>query len=369
MINVSSAFLAEVARSHTATTKVELWSNNQLVRTVNPLSGSVEIDARRAVRRSASMTLIDYDGTLNPNVAGSVLTPFGNEVRIYRGVVYSNGTTEYAALGVFRIVGVRVSLTDNGVKLDVQMEDRAHVVQLAGYSSPYVVGTGNDAVAEATNLVLSRYKGVSYNVLDTPYFTPTTAKVLGVDGATDPWSDVLSIVEASGQEAFFDENGVFRTKNIPRLSQGTASATFAEGTSGTLISVSHDVATANIFNGITAHAEGTHLSVPLESTVWDNDAASPTRRTGPLGERPSDWSSSWVLTQTQLDDVANALLDTVRGYPVSIEVIPNPAIDVRDFIRVTSDTVGIDTLVMVDTITIPFGSTETMTITGRMRGY
>jgi hypothetical protein len=364
---VSSAFLTEVQRSHTAVVRVELWSGTTFVRYLYPTDGSVTIDARRAVRRSASLTVVDEDGTLNPNSPNSLLTPFGSEVRIYRGVQYADGSTEYASLGVFRIVGVGIRLTSNGTELDVQLEDRSRVVQVSRYSTPYAIAGGIELDAAVAALVTSRYTGISTNVSPTAYVTGGT-RVLGLE-ESDPWSDVVGLAEAYGTEAYFDADGVFTTTPIPSLTSASASVTFAEGSSSTLLNIRMDYSTADVYNGIIAKAESSSLTTPLESRAWDDDPSSPTRRTGPLGERPSEWSSSWVASQAQLDDVAGALLDTVRGFTVSMDVIPNPALDVRDVVQVTSTSIDLSSTVMVDTLTIPLSVEGTMTVTGRMRGY
>jgi hypothetical protein len=367
---VTAAFLSAVQNSHTAVTSVELWANNTFVRYLYPVAGSVEVDARRAVRRSASITLLDEDGTLNPNLPSSVLTPYGSEVRMYRGVRFPDGTTEYAALGVFRIVGVDVSRGDSGLQLGVQLEDRARVVQQARYSTPYTVAASTNYGTAIQALVARAYPSAETNVAATTYSSPATgAKVLGLEASTDPWSDILGIAESIGEEAYFAADGTFTTTPIPSLSNSTAQVTFTEGGGSTLLDVSYNIGTADVYNGIIAKAEGSHLTTPLESRVWDDDTSSPTRRTGPLGERPYEWSSSWVASQAQLDDAAAALLDTVRGMPVSFSVVPNPALDVRDVVRITSTTMGIDSAVMIDTLSIPLSPADSMQVTGRMRGY
>lgn len=365
---VTSAFLTEVQRSHTAVVSVELWSNGAFNRYLYPTQGSIDIDARRAVRRSGSMTVVDEDGTLNPNQSGSPLTPFGAEVKVYRGVRYTDGSTEYAALGVFRIVGVGIRLTENGTELDVQLEDRSRVIQVSRYSSPYSIAAGTKFDTAVTALVTSRYAGLAVDVSPTTYVTGGPA-VLGLESSTDPWSDIVGLAEAYGCEAYFAADGTFRTTPIPSLTSATASVSFVEGSSSTLMGVSMNYSTADVYNGVIGKAEASFLASPLESRVWDDDSASPTRRTGPLGERPYEWSSSWVSTQTQLDDVAAALLDTVRGFSVTFDAIPNPALDVRDVVQVTSSRIDLSSTVMIDTLRIPLGVSEPMTVTGRMRGY
>ena len=66
---------------------------------------------------------------------------------------------------------------------------------------------------------------------------------------------------------------------------------------------------------------------------------------------------------------SSSLLDTVRGQIVNLSIVPNPALDVGDVIRVISADTYLDSLAVIDTITIPLSVGGEMQITARMRGY
>lgn len=133
MYPVSQAFKAAVRTSHRALVRVEVRSGDALLRTVEPIAGSVDVDGRRNVRRTISLELavpdpeevidaqsgtyfalardhVDYaalaaavdnygdlvvtvaertvlvDSGLVPGTPGSALAPFGNEIWAWRGV-------------------------------------------------------------------------------------------------------------------------------------------------------------------------------------------------------------------------------------------------------------------------------------------
>ena len=65
--------------------------------------------------------------------------------------------------------------------------------------------------------------------------------------------------------------------------------------------------------------------------------------------------------------MADALLQTYIGQPFEMTIIPNPTLDVRDVIRVTSTRLGIDTTAMIDAITIPLEASGTSSISARAR--
>lgn len=366
MQSCTAAFLNEVQTNHKIVIVAEIWNNNTYTQTVYPLDGSVTVDARRAVRRNASIELIDEDGTLNPNLSTSVLTPYGTEIKLYRGVQYSDGTIETIPLGIFEVVSVRWVYGGEGLRLSVEMEDRSRIIMLKRFTSPYNVAASTNYATLLANLVTSRDSTISTSVTSTTFSSPAGGvKVLGIDSDNDPWNDVVSMAEGIGQEAYFDVYGVFTTTPMVRLVDKTPVISVSESTTGTLLHIDQSVSTDNIYNGVIAKAEGTHLLTPLETRVWDDATSSPTRRTGPLGERPFDWSSSWITSQAQLDWDASYILDSVRGTPVTFDMVPNPALDVRDVVTLSVPTLGFSANVVIDNLRIPLGADGSMQVNGR----
>src|SRR5688572_33217417 len=91
---VSAAYQAAIRESHRAVVKVEVLDNGEVVSggtiTADPAAvtgGSVTLDSRAASRGRFDLTLVD-DGSLGlvPTEAVSMLAPYGNEVRISRGL-------------------------------------------------------------------------------------------------------------------------------------------------------------------------------------------------------------------------------------------------------------------------------------------
>lgn len=369
MQSVSALFLKEVAGSHRAVVVAEVWSNSSKVATIYPIDGSVSVDARRSIRRSCSFALADETGILNPRNMASPLSPYlSNEIKLFRGVRYADGTSELVPLGVFRITNVAISRSERGVMLSISGEDRARVIQRKNWSNPYSIASGTNVATALQEIVLNRFAGIAVNLTSTVYTTPSAA--LGIGNESDPLSDIIAIAEAVGHEAFFTADGTFQTTSIPRLSTSNPIMTLSDASaSSVLLSLEDSMGTDEIYNGVIASAENSNLVIPLESRIFDDEANSPTRRTGPLGERASLWSSSWVRTQTQLDDVAAAIFENVRGESVSFSMVPNPALDVRDIVRITSTKTNLNSTAVIDTIEIPLTPDGEMTVTARMRGF
>ena len=364
------AWTYHVRQSHIATTRAELWNASGKLYDLYPTGGSVSVDARRDIRRSCNLELVDSDGTLTPSATNLDLAPYGNEIRLYRGIDYGDGTSDEVPLGVFRISETQISYGDDAVTISITGEDRAKAVQRAPFSTAYVIGSSLNLGDVMTGIVSNRLSGVSSSTTATSFTSPTVgSRVLGFGPESDPWADVTEIARAIGQEAYFDAYGAFTTSLVPSLDETESVETYADDSNGVTISIDRSLSIDGISNGVVLTAEGSHLTLPLISTVWDDDASSPFRRTGPLGERPSTLSSSWIRNQTQCDYAALAEYQAVRGQGITLSIVPNARLDVRDVIRITSTSLGIDTLAVIDTITIPLDLSSSMQITARTKGY
>ena len=367
----STAWSAAVRRSHVATFRCELWSGTTKIANLYPISGSVTVDARRDVRRSCSLSFVDFDGSLTPSATNLNLAPYGNEIKLFRGINYGDGTSDEVPLGVFRITETQVSYNEDAVSISITGDDRAKAIMEKPFSTAFTIGTSTNFADAILNVVSDRLGNALTNIAPTSYATPSSGfgRALGFGVESNPWADISEIARAIGHEAFFDAYGTFTTQPIPSLDTTSAVATYADGSDGVTVSIDRTLTSDSSSNGVIFPAEGTHLSAPLEAVVWDDDASSPFRRTGPLGERPASFSSSWIVNAAQLADAARSQYQAVRGQPITLSIVPDPRLDVRDVISITSATLGVSTLAVIDTIEIPFDVSSPMTITARTKGY
>lgn len=379
-VDTSSPLWAAVKSSHRVRIRVEVWDASKFLATLYPTEGQVTTDATRSVRRNLSLTLVDADGTLTPTSRASLLAPFnGNEIKVWRGVTYVDGTYDEAPLGVFRITDVQVSRNDNGIQLSVSGEDRAWWMGRLLYTTAQVIEPTN-VVTAITNVINDRMgSSVPVSATSTDWVSPRMQP--GVDGWTDPWAFCRDLANTAGMEVYFDANGTATIAAIPEI-VGAAIATFDEDpNAGVMLDLSRSMSIDTTPNGYRVVAESSIITNPWRSIAWDDDELSPTYRDPSVPEQPSlptdvvieqstpliapnsDGSSNTEQTQ----GMANALLNTVVGQPLTLTAIPNPALDVRDRISVVSSRLGISTTAMIDSITIPLTPDGAMTITARAR--
>jgi hypothetical protein len=65
---------------------VNVIQHNKVVATLDVFDGEVTADRTAAQMRQCTISLADPDGTLTPEDATSLLTPFGTQLQLLRGV-------------------------------------------------------------------------------------------------------------------------------------------------------------------------------------------------------------------------------------------------------------------------------------------
>lgn len=88
---ISDRMAAELRGSHRVAVRAEVLDGGQPVLELAVVDGYVSIDGSAAHRRSCDVTLEDPDGRLVPADGRHPLAPYGNELRLSRGVVYPAG--------------------------------------------------------------------------------------------------------------------------------------------------------------------------------------------------------------------------------------------------------------------------------------
>lgn len=372
MYPVSDTFKETIRKSHVIKTKIEIYdmANGTILSTAQPISGQVTIDNRRSIRRMCSLEFVDKDGTLVPtNNRSSVLLPYNREVKIYRGVVYGDGTEEMIPLGVFIITGVEIADTAQGVRITVTGSDRSlRLIRAKFTNHEFYIDEGTPKETAIENMLRYRYPDIKVLF---PATNQTTALLYPtLDQSSDPWREAQKIAESAGMDLYFDENGTCRMRPIPDPDLGTPVMTYLDNEESVLTQLSRSLNTDETYNGVIFTGEGTNLSIGVIGEAWDENPASPTYRYT-YGETPKFMSSPTVLTVGEAEEAAVAELRKVIGASEMItwDQLVNPAHDVYDLVKVTRTPSGVDATLMLDSITIPLEPTATMNAVGRSRRF
>jgi hypothetical protein len=372
MYPVTDTFLSSVRKSHISKVKVEIYdaATGTIISTASPISGEVTIDSRRSVRRQCSLEFADTDGTLVPtNKISSVLLPFNREVKIYRGVQYQDGTEELVPLGVFQLTTVEVADTAQGVRITVQGSDRSLRVAKAKFvNHDFYIDENTAKETAITQILKDRYPNVK---TDFPATGQVTSLIYpSLDQSSDPWREALKIAESAAMDLYFDENGIARMRPIPDPDLGKALVEYTDGEDSVLTQLGRNLSSDESYNHVVYTGEGTNLTIGVIGEAFDDNPSSPTFVTT-YGSVPIFKSSPNILTVAEAEEAARAELKKVLGAAekISWDQIVNPAHDVYDLVSIVRSDSGVNSILMLDAITIPLAPTATMNAIGRSRRF
>ncbi len=372
MYAVTQRLLDAVSGSHRALTTCEVWSPTSAgaLGTFHAIAGNVTIDRTRAARRLAQCSVVDPTGVLVPLSAAALFQVYGNEVRLNRGVLYSDGTSELVPLGVFGINTVEISEDQGGVVIALDCVDRSARITRARWTDPYSIAAGTNLATAVDAIISNRFPAVRTSLAPTTYTLPAT--VLGANAsdqaASDPWRDCVGLMADAGYDLYFDASGVAVSVQTPDLAATNAVLTYDTGDVSVVLSAKRTISNENVTNGVIVTAEGSSLPAPIRAESWDMNPQSPTYRLGNYGDAPQFYTSPLIQSQQQAQDTADAMLAKAVGRNESLEwtEIVNPALDVWDVIKILSPNIGVSRYAVIDALTIPLDASTPMSASTRI---
>lgn len=365
---VSDAFLSAVRGSHRVVTRVAAYFDGEWVADLTPVDGSVSVDSRRAVRRTLSAEFVD-DGTLVPSPGGTsgILTPYGSELWVWRGVEFDDGTTELAPLGVFIVTEVDLKDGRDGRRISVAGSDRSIRITRNRMTDAYTIASGTAVETAIGDLLRDRWADVEVSL---PAMGATTPSVTLSQGSeSDPWRDAVDLATGAGWDLAFDADGVVRARLIPDPVEDDPIATYEDGAEAVLLEVSRGWSTGTTYNGVIASSEGSDVDSPVRAEAWDDDPNSPTYRYGPFGAVPLFYASSLIRSSEQASTVAASQLRQQLGRAETIgwSQVVNPAHDVLDVLRLLRPSQDLDAVLILDRLEVPLSASGSMSAAARVR--
>lgn len=354
MYPTSGAFKSAIVADHTVISKAEVWSTERKLTDLDIDTGKVTVTSSNTSRRTCEIHLSTGRDSNNlvPDTGFDFLAPFGNQLRLYRGVEFTDGSEEYVPLGVFVITDVKISDTNDGVSVTVSGEDKSLIVSRNKWTSTYQMVSGT-LEASLLALLQNRYPDIETNFPTTN--VTVNQVILGADSNVDPWKDSVRIAELVGYDLYFDVNGVCVMKQFPTLDASTVVATYEEGNGTTITSLDRTISTKETYNGVIYTVEGSTVSTPIRVEVWDEDTSSPTYRYGVFGSVPTFINTNLIGTSAEAIKAATLLLNNYIGAQeqITFSSVVDPSLDVNDVVYVHSNGAKVDRTVIIDQLEIP----------------
>jgi hypothetical protein len=370
-----------VSSSHRAATKADLYRAGQMIHAgLDVVEFSASFDRSSAIRGSASATITNTDVDL---------TPFGDELRLWRGLRlrprraygtytdYITGGGEYlTGGGAFLVIGsdfdtfgedvddelVWVSLgffpiqtvTRDGQSLawSVECEDRARMISDALTEDSVEWTTGNTLETVIETLVRDALPSIPFT--STYEGTTHTAPAVVHDRSSDPWAIVLESAQAVGYEAFFNSDGSFIWRPEPDLRSAESVVTFSTGSGGNIVAGSTSVTRSrrDAFNAAPVVGNNADNTAEYYAMATDDDANSDTQYDGQFGKKPMGLNrDEQIDSQAKADASSEARLHANLGMDrtIQFDAVPNPVVEPSDAVSFTHDRLGINEAVLVET--------------------
>jgi len=361
MYPASGEFKTAILSDHIVVSKAEVWNQDSKLLTLNVDSGKVTVSVNSGVRRTCQVTLVTDRTTANlvPDSGFDTLAPFGNELRLFRGVKFADGSIEYVPLGVFVMTDVAISDSNDGVSISITGEDRSLIISRAKWTAPYQMVSGT-LEASLTAMLQNRWVDVQTAFVTTN--VTVNQVVWGTESNSDPWQDSVYLAQLVGYDLYFDVLGVAVLRPFPSLDASTVVAKYHEGEGTLITSLDRNMSSKETYNGVIYTVEGSQVATPIRVEVWDEDTTSPTYRYGVFGDAPTFITTNLLSTEAEAIKAATALLDTYRGAQESInwDSIVDPTLDVNDVVYVKTNGSKTDRLVIIDELDIPMSPLASM---------
>ncbi|MBN6037482.1 DUF5047 domain-containing protein [Amycolatopsis sp. 195334CR] len=321
------------------------------------VAGDVKLDSTAAVRGTTSLTVLgDF-----PATPSGLLTPYGREVYVERGIDYGDGTREFVGQGYFRLTEVDQADAPRG-EIRLSGADRMSAVVEADVLAPFQFGTGASVGAVFDLLVGEVLPGV---LIDYDFPAATTFFNAPHVVEKSRFDFLQDICDSLGKVMYFDYRGRLQVRTAPDPAEPVFLVNHGER--GVLTSLSRRLSRTGVYNAVVATGEQAGEMPPVRGVAVDENPFSPTYWNGPFGKVPRFYSSSFLTTTEQCTSAAKAMLERASGLPYNVDfsMVPNPALEPLDPVQVTHADTDNAELHVLETLTIPLTAGGAMTATTR----
>lgn len=360
---VSDRFLSAVRQSHKACFRATAVTGMPIgVEPEGPdvpiLGGDVQLDANADIRGTLDLTT---DGSM-----WDVLTPYGTEIHVSRGVEFGAGEKEWVSQGYFRVYVEDQEDAPKAGPIQIDARDRMSGIVDARLEAPrqFVAATSVQAVFES--LVLDVYPTA---VIEYDFDAANTLFSGAHVVEEDRYKFLLDIVKSLGKVMYWNHEGKLTVEDPPALAAASIVFDVTHGENGVLVSAKRRRSREGVYNSVVVTGEAPGDAPAVRAIARDLSVSSPTYWSGPFGKVPKFYNSSFITTTQQAATAASALLTRNLGLPyaVSFGMVPNPALEPLDVVRVSYRDDTAEEMHVLDTLTIPLTAAQPMTADTRER--
>jgi Domain of unknown function (DUF5047) len=367
---VSAQFLAAVTGSHRVAHRARVLApgyngtnpgpanpDGSPQNTLSIESGTVTFDRTAQVRGSLDITV----SAAWPSSSTDMLTPYGNEIFVERGVVYGGGSTEWVSQGYYRINDIEQQSAPFG-SVHITGTDRMQGLIDAQITAPIQFTAGTTILTVIESAVWAVYP---WTVFD--YDASLATATLATDQITtqDRFTFLDDLIRSYGMVWYWDHRGYLYIHPAPN--PAVPVLTVNAGRGGVLATLSRTLTRTGVTNGVLVTGEQANSAPPVSALVVDLNSNSPTFWYGSFGQVPQFFSASTLQTVSQCQAAGLAILQQSTGLPYEVDfsMVPNPALDPLDCVQLQYP--GRVENHVLDSIVVPLDVSTAMTGTTRQQ--
>lgn len=352
-----SDFQAALTHSHTILVRAEVWRAGAKIADLPLVDGSVAADRTATSRRSFSGKV---DPAMAPQSMNDVLTPYGNQVRIWRGIRFPDGTAMDYQIFFGRLDSVSV---DNG-EVSITCLDLSQTIADYRFETPRTFPLGT-VIVDAITTLIQEVLGPAQPINIDPSISRTQHMTAASTFDRERTEAMDSLTNSLSCDWFAGPDGAIYIRPSPTIYVGEeADWIVRTGGSGVITGYTSAYDRSGVFNEVVATQETVDGSAPLWASARDMNPNSPTYWEGPFGKVPRFFASQFFNTYEQcLNAATNLLATTAAGAKgLTIKCVPNPALMLDDIIQVIGLGTNRDGLYFVQSFDCPVTADGAMTI-------
>lgn len=364
-IEVSDRWVAAISESHTVKTVVDVHrlDIDIPITQLGVTEGAITMNAGDSTRRSADLTVIDQDGTLSPAEAEDILSPLTAEIRIWSGIVYTDGTEELVSCGYYAVDEYEM-VRDGGrrtYKLTCFDRSKRCVSQFGRPFSTVPNAPLEDVIAD---MIHFKAPTIPRRLPVTGLFVPA----LVFPGNSNAWAEAEKLANWSGYTLEIDRQLGEIVMNPTVTDVGKDPVwEFVDDERAVAWEVESSFSRADAPNHVIVRGQGSSAD-DVFGEAWDNDPTSPTY-VGRIGYNTREYSDERVITDEQATRAAQRILgrDLGKAKVHPLKALPNPALELDQTVKLRQLDYGLDTFALVEKVELPLtsGNDKHMSVTLR----
>lgn len=289
---------------------------------VGLLGGEVSVDSTRGERRQLGLQLDNSD--LNLQIGPNGLW-YDKVIKVYRGVRASDGTEWERKLGEFLID----SIDSDNFPRTISLSGRDFTKKLMKDKFATTTAFAKNQAVEEVLRTIAVNGGIAPSRIKFPLTGKSTGKDFIFDRTVARWEAMSEIATTYALDLYFDQEGDLRLETFTDPFLDPPQYTFETGVNSNISEFSRKITDSRIYNHVvvTGGSDDSN-SIPPYAVAENNNLDSPTR-IAKLGRRSYFFTSSFMTTKEQCQEVANKFLKVhaLEQFEVDIEALVVPYLE------------------------------------------